>query len=421
MRVVRILGSVIVALGAVVGVVYLATRPPSGGTTDGAGPERGESPLALTGSWPMFRGDPSLRGVTTARLPESLSLWWRFETKGSVKSSAAVQGGRVYVGSEDGTVYALDLSSGKKIWSFATEDAVEASPLVLAGTVYVGSLDCHLYAIRDGELLWKYETDDKIVGGANWVKAPSGDATWILAGSYDNMLHCVDAATGKAVWTYETDYFVNGAPGVAGGKAVFGGCDAIIHVVSVADGKRLAAIDAGAYIAASAAVVDDRAYVGNYEAMVLCVDISTEARPPAADQKEPAGGERIVWSYKDRDDPILSSPAVGDSQVIFGSGDYRVHCLSRDNGKPLWTFATRGEVDSSPVICGAKVVVGSVDGRLYLLRLQDGKKLWSYDTGEAITASPAVVNGMVVVGSEDGWIYAFGAPRQKEQRGAGIR
>ena len=135
------------------------------------------------------------------------------------------------------------------------------------------------------------------------------------------------------------------------------------------------------------------------------LDLRTTRKPPRRQTRLTSCLATSPWK----------SPAVGESHVVFGSGDYRVHCLGRDDGKRRWTFSTRGEVDSSPVICGDKVVVGSLDGRLYLLRLQDGKELWSYDTGEAITASPAVSDGVVVVGSEDGWVYAFGPPRKAEQ------
>jgi outer membrane protein assembly factor BamB len=88
-----------------------------------------------------------------------------------------------------------------------------------------------------------------------------------------------------------------------------------------------------------------------------------------------------------------------------------VHCVSRDTGKALWTFATRRQVESSPAICGNKVVVGSNDGRLYLLSLADGKLLWSYEIGRDVASSPAVAGGWVVVGSDDGYVYAFGVKR----------
>ena len=82
-------------------------------------------------------------------------------------------------------------------------------------------------------------------------------------------------------------------------------------------------------------------------------------------------------------------------------------CLQIKDGKTLWTFATRGKVESSPVVCGDKVFVGSEDGRLYMVSLGGGKELWSYEIGQPITSSPAVVENKVVIGCDDGAIYAF--------------
>src|SRR6188508_443201 len=89
--------------------------------------------LALTlasaaADWPMYRGAPSLAGVTTETLPAKLGPLWSFKTGGPVKSSPAIVGERVFVGSDDGHVYALDLASGKKLWAFKTGGPVESSP-----------------------------------------------------------------------------------------------------------------------------------------------------------------------------------------------------------------------------------------------------------------------------------------------------
>ena len=175
---------------------------------------------------------------------------------------------------------------------------------------------------------------------------------------------------------------------------MFGGCDAMIHVVSLIDGSMVAQIDSGSYIAASAAFLEGQVYVGNYDNIFMKADIA-------------AG--KVVWEYTGSDAPFFSSPAIGENVVIFGGRDERVHCVNRDDGKVVWTFQTRGEVDSSPVICGDKVVVGSEDGRLYVIRLSDGSSVWSYEIGQPITSSPAVARGMVVVGCDDGYVYAFSA------------
>src|SRR4051812_10822551 len=135
---------------------------------------------AGAGSWPMFRGSPSLVGVAAGKLPDAPALLWSFKTEGPVKSSAAIEGGRAFVGSDDGNVYALDLANGKKVWSFKTAGPVESSPLVLNGKVFVGSTDANLYALdaKSGKQVWKYETGDKILSGPNWFKPANSAAPW---------------------------------------------------------------------------------------------------------------------------------------------------------------------------------------------------------------------------------------------------
>ena len=354
--------------------------------------------------WPMFRGNPGLTGIAGGELAPNLALSWTFKTGGPVKSSAAIADNLAFIGSDDGSIYALDLATGEKRWSFKTEAPVESSPLALDGKIFVGSNDAHLYALdaATGRQLWKYATGDKIMGSPNWVISTNGTSVWIVAGSYDFKLHCVEAETGKPVWAYETGNYINGSPGIWQGRTVFGGCDALLHVLSLTNGTKIKEIEAGAYIAGSGAVADGRIYIGHYENEFLCVDLNAS---------------EIVWRYKDRSFPYFSSPALGKDRVVFGGRDKKLHCAKRDTGEALWTFPTQGKVDSSPVICGDKVVFGSEDGRLYMVSLAEGKELWQYEIGEAVTGSPAVASGMVVIGSEDGSVYAFGAkPAVKETK-----
>lgn len=365
--------------------------PPACSATGANGPAGPDA-----ANWPMYRGNPALTGAAAGKLADKLSLLWTFKTGGPVKGSAAVWNGRVFIGSGDSNVFALELSSGRKIWEHKTGGEIESSPLVLDGRVFIGSSDGALYALEagSGRLAWRFETGDKILGAPNWVRPPKGEAAWILVGSYDFKLYCLDAASGQTNWVHETGNYINGSPAVAEGKTGFGGCDGLLHILSLADGRKLKEVEIGAPIAGSAAVVGNLAYFGHYENEFLCVDL--------------VKGE-IVWRYKDRSFPYFSSPAIAGDRVVFGGRDKRLHCAQRDDGAPLWTFATRGKVDSSPVVCDGKVVVGSDDGRLYLLSLADGKELWSYEIGQPITGSPAVVNGLVIIGSDDGNVYGFGS------------
>ena len=353
---------------------------------------------SASADWPMHRGNPQLQGIAESAAPAKAELAWIFNGGKPVKAAAAIAQGRVFFGDDDGTIHALELATGKEAWTFKTEATIEATPLVLEGVVFLGSSDANVYALEaaTGKLKWKYETGDKVLGGANYAKSPKGDATWLLVGSYDASMHCIDAATGKAVWTHSTDNYINGSPALLpSGEVLFGGCDSYIHVLRLEDGAEVRQIESEAYIASSVAVRDGLGYVGNYGNLVIAFD--------------PKSGE-IKWKYRDRNFPYFSSAAVTADRVIIGCRDKRLHCLDRATGKAVWTFTTRGQVESSPVVCGDAIIVGSEDGRLYCVNLSDGQERWAYEIGAAVTASPAVSDGFIVVGAEDGNVYAFKAP-----------
>jgi len=354
---------------------------------------------AATGSsWPMFRGDPAQSGVSPARIPEAPVLKWRFKTGGAVGATAAIVDGAVFIGSADSNVFCLSLSDGSKRWSFQTGGPVEASPLVLDGRVFIGDTLTNFFALdaKTGTKLWSRGFDDKIKSSANWVIGTNGTSTNILVGGYDFRLYSLEATTGKSNWVYETGNYINGSPAISRGRTAFGGCDAIVHVVDVVGGKKLREIEAGAYIAASGAMEGNLLYVGHYENELLCVDVEEG---------------NILWKYRDRAFPFMSSPAVTTDRVLIGSRDKRLHCIQRTDGKPLWTFQTRGKVESSPVVAGDRVIVGSDDGRLYIVSLADGRERWNYELGQPVQSSPAVVDGHIVIGCEDGFVYCFAAPR----------
>jgi outer membrane protein assembly factor BamB len=70
---------------------------------------------------------------------------WTFATKARVESSPAIAGGRVFVGSNDGRFYVLNLNTGGKIWEFDAGSPLSASPAIARGRIVIGSQDGRLY------------------------------------------------------------------------------------------------------------------------------------------------------------------------------------------------------------------------------------------------------------------------------------
>jgi outer membrane protein assembly factor BamB len=66
---------------------------------------------------------------------------WTHMTRARIDASPAIAGGRVYVGSNDGRFYVLDLKSGKVLWEYEDGGALMSSPAIASGRVVFGSSD----------------------------------------------------------------------------------------------------------------------------------------------------------------------------------------------------------------------------------------------------------------------------------------
>ena len=109
--------------------------------------------------WPSFRGNAQLTGNAPVRLEPPFKLLWTFKTGDAIKSSPVICNGIVYIGSNDGYIYAIT-SNGKLKWKFNAGNSVESPPLIAQNTIYAGSLEGILFAIdaKTGSLKWKYKT-----------------------------------------------------------------------------------------------------------------------------------------------------------------------------------------------------------------------------------------------------------------------
>lgn len=347
--------------------------------------------------WPIFRGNQQLTGASNTKLPDNPRLLWTYETGDAILSTPVISDRMVFIGSDDGSLYALDLATGRKAWVLTTEDAIQAPPLVVFGTLYFGNLGGVFFAVdmTTGKVKWQYKAGAQVSGSANYITEQKGKKKLLAFGSYDNKLYCLDAVSGKKVWAFEAESYINGAASVYNQSFVFGGCDAKVRVVRALDGKELFHIDAGSYIPGSVAIDGNYAFAGHYGNKLVCIDLVKK---------------KIPWEFGDEDEgaPFFSSPAAGNGNVFIPSEDGVLYCINQQTGKLKWKFATGDEIKSSPVIAGDKVVLTSGGGYIYFLESATGKKLWSYETGGAISGSPALAAKMVVFGAEDGVVYAFG-------------
>lgn len=85
---------------------------------------------------------------------------WRFETAGAVLSAPAIAVGTLFVGDDQGTLYAVDAARGEQRWRFNAGYEKHSSPTVVDGQVFFASDRGALYVLdaHTGEMIWTVET-----------------------------------------------------------------------------------------------------------------------------------------------------------------------------------------------------------------------------------------------------------------------
>lgn len=116
--------------------------------------------------WPMYGHDlqhsfsssPGCSRISSLNVATLVPAWF-FHAKDSITASPAVSHGRVYVGSWDGTFYALDAATGKLLWSYriTTKDLSAFGRIVSSAAVVdagVGTYRRRVVVFGGGSSLW---------------------------------------------------------------------------------------------------------------------------------------------------------------------------------------------------------------------------------------------------------------------------
>ncbi len=364
----------------------------------------------------MYRGGASHPGVYVASgAPELGGVRWLVRTQGPVRSTPAVAGGRIFFGSSDGSVYAVDLE-GRSLWTANTGAAVSASPAVLDGRVFVQNRKGLVLALSaaDGKVLWRTQTGDDIPldwgyeNGDVWVSSPAVADGTVLVGSGDGHLYALDAASGKGKWRVETGGRVRASPAVSGGTVYVGSLDGSVYAADLATGALKWRFDTEGHglssarfgfdrksIQSSPAVADGTVYIGARDGSLYALDAAT-------------GKQR--WRASHGMSWVITGPAVWDGKVFVGSSDARfMQAVDAKTGREVWRVPMPSSVWSSPSIAGSTLYVGDTGGEAHALDARTGRTLWTFDTGGGIFGAPVPVDGAVLVTSSDGNLYSLGA------------
>jgi outer membrane protein assembly factor BamB/tRNA A-37 threonylcarbamoyl transferase component Bud32 len=352
----------------------------------------------------------------------------RFQSAHAMKEALISAGRKTGLLNKIGVSSSPAVQSGglKPLWTFTCEDEIRSAPIQYEGKIYIGSYDHNVYALNlaDGQFQWKYPTD------AGVTTRPAAYDGNISFGSEDNRLHVVNARTGNLVWAYYTEGRIRSSPRIAENHVFFGSDDHFLHAVNILTGRAAWRCETAAPVRSTPFITSEFIYIGCESGEFYCVDFRGELKwrykaklaitssPTAADGvvyfgsldsslyalDEHAGW--VIWRFR-MGKGSISSPYISENMLFIGAADGFVYAIDTRSSKELWRFRTEHQVSGSPVVYKDSVYCGSADGFLYCLEYRTGRLRWKFQTQGAITSAPLVYDDVVYIGSTDHILYAL--------------
>lgn len=196
----------------------------------------------------------SAKGLTAVKVEDGTDVWRFGLACCDGPSLVLAKQGTVFVGGNDGNLYALDAKTGKQVWAsdfladappdppnFSGERArqtnTKARPSALASDgerLFLSVFDqCRIVAVKatDGKRLWSFQTGGWVYGSAVATE------NHVFFGSQDKFFYCLDKRTGRKVWSHQTKGRIESGGAVDDKYVYFGSCDGAVYCLNQSDGQ----------------------------------------------------------------------------------------------------------------------------------------------------------------------------------------
>ena len=394
-------------------------------------------------------------GLAAGDVPR-LRLKWAFgyPDSASAQSQPTVVGGRLFVASERGAVYALDARTGCTYWTYAAQSGVRSAMTVarLAGgrhALFFGDFNANVYALdaATGAELWRRDVEDHL--GARITGAPvlHEDRLYVPVSSLEELLAAdpeypcctfrgsvvaLDAATGGVAWK---SFTIPETPAPRGrnpdGAFLMGPSGAAVWSAPTVDAERrlVYAATGNAYTEPAAATSDA---IIAFDLDTGAVRWTTQFTPEDAFILNCGGGNPNCPEDDGPDfdfgaSPVLVTMTGGRDLLVVGQKSGVGYGLDPDRGGAIawqyrvgegsalggieWGFA----VDAEKAYFANSGYVTREPGGLAAVRLRTGELVWYADAHEpvcdrcspALLAAITAIPGVIFSGAFDGLFRAY--------------
>jgi outer membrane protein assembly factor BamB len=167
--------------------------------------------------------------------------------------------GRLFVGTADNYILALDAEDGVELWRVETGHSIWDQPAYRDGVLYVTSIDRIVYALdaQTGAERWRRQLNGAL------ASRPVLNHNMLYVSSFDKQVHALDLATGDEIWAADANDWVWGAPTVADGAVYYADVKGNLFAVDAETGAPLWSAQTLGAVQTSPVVIGDTVYVAS--------------------------------------------------------------------------------------------------------------------------------------------------------------
>ena len=306
------------------------------------GPPRTTEPSNAENDWPALLYDNAHtggQGIRPAKAPDHVR--WHFRMGGSVRSAPVLRAGVLYVTSMAGNLHAIDVEKGSQKWQFQAEDHTPLHPVSVGKQsplwLRFGQGPCRGLRFRQalvgdsrrggsldlaGRPRWRsffrqrqcpHVAVDVDTGRKRWTQELGGRRIYSTAcvaekhlylGCGDGKVYCLEAASGKTLWSVPTGNGIDSSPAMSGDAVLIGSEDFFFYALDAATGEVHWKYETGLGISSSAAVFENLVVVGSKDGFLYAFEISTG---------------RLRWKAQ-ASDVVTAPPVIASGLVCLQAG-----------------------------------------------------------------------------------------------------
>lgn len=401
-----------------------------------------ELKMAYVTTWNGTTGLAKVVGINLTN-PLQPGISWEYVAH-SPSEILCCGGGKVFLGTTEATVYALDGKTGNLVWESPTRGGLaQQSALYYNGKLYTSAVTTQMTCFdgETGEILWQYEKGPRAFSAYKGAAGYGMVFDTTVETDPHGYVRAWDAEKGELIWKQPGYYFISYTTiAVADGKVYTTTCDWMSG--SVVAGLTMPGYEFTCFDAFTGTVLwkirglnfahPTIAYgnlYGIYGGYLYCISdtpkdwthgfIGNVETPRVAVGQSGPEVLKLKWEFE-TGGAVTSSPAVVNGKVYIGSHDHNWYCLDAYTGAKIWNYTVGDVVRSSAAVVGGRVFTGADDGYFYCLNATTGDLIWKTPAGGhfpnlleplefQVRSSPIVIGDEVYVGSLDGKVYCLRA------------